>query len=109
MNLGQMTLIVFGILMIVGGAMGMKAGSKVSLIAGGTSGVLILVAYVVSRFNMNAGLWMGAVLALLLAGNFLMRWMKTGKVMPAAALMAVSLVALAILAQQIMGQRGGGS
>ena len=68
MTMGQTVLLLYGVLMIVGGAMGYRAGSNVSLYAGGGSGLVLIVAFVISRFNLSVGLWIGTVVGALLAG-----------------------------------------
>ena len=90
---GTTVLLVYAVLMVVGGAMGMRAGSKASLIAGASSGVLLMAAWGVTFVNVAAGLWMGAVIALLLTATFAKRFAKTKKFMPGGMLLAVSLIA----------------
>lgn len=99
MNLGPATLLIYAVLMLVGGFMGYaRAGSKVSLIAGVASGILLLVSWIVTRSHLVAGLWMGAGITLLLCVSFAMRLAKTGKFMPSGGLLLVSVVALLVLA-----------
>ena len=102
MALGPTTLLVYGVLMVLGGLMGLRAGSKTSLYAGAGSGVLLLVAWYVSRVNLAAGLWLGLVLTVLLAATFVGRWKKTGKFMPSGMLLLLSLVALVLLATSVL-------
>ena len=97
MGLGPTVLLVYGLLMIVGGVIGFRAGSKISLIAGGASGVLVLVAWFLTRSNLVAGLWMGSGVTLLLCGVTWMRVKKTAKFMPSGMLFAISVVALALV------------
>ena len=97
MSLGPMVLLVYGILMLLGGFMGYRAGSSASLIAGSTSGVLLLVAWLITWSQMALGLWIGVVIAGLLSATFAIRLVKTKKVMPAGGLMAISLLALVLL------------
>jgi uncharacterized membrane protein (UPF0136 family) len=94
---GTTVLLIYAVLMVVGGAMGMRAGSKASLIAGGSSGVLLLIAWGVTFVNLAAGLWAGAVIALLLTATFAGRLAKTRKFMPSGMLLAVSLIATIML------------
>jgi uncharacterized membrane protein (UPF0136 family) len=94
---GTTVLLIYAVLMVVGGAMGMRAGSKASLIAGGSSGVLLLIAWGVTFVNLAAGLWAGAVIALLLTATFAGRVAKTRKFMPSGMLLAVSLIATIML------------
>ena len=59
---------VFGALTIVGGVMGfVKKASKISLIAGGLCGVLLLIAGLMLRDKPQAGLILGGVVSLALA------------------------------------------
>ncbi len=97
MSLGPVVLLVFGVLMVLGGLMGHRAGSKASLISGSLSGLVLLGAWFVSRDHMAAGLWIGVGVSALLSAVFGMRLAKTGKVMPAGGLLAVSVVALGLL------------
>lgn len=97
MSLGPIVLVVYGMLMILGGLMGARAGSRVSLVAGAGSGVLLLVAWGITRSNMSAGLWMGELISLLLAVTFGARLARTRKVMPAGVLLVTSVIAFLLL------------
>ncbi len=108
MALGQIVLLVYALLILVGGVMGWRsAGSSASLVAGVGSGVALLVAYFISRANLAAGMWVGAVLALALAGFFAYRWNVTGKVMPAAGVLVLSLIAMAVMIYSALQARSG--
>ena len=80
----------FGLFMIIGGLIGFKAGSKVSLIAGLTSGALILLTYY-SQLVEKQKYFFLVVLGVLLTIIFFMRFLKTQKVMPSGMLLAMSL------------------
>ena len=97
MSFGQIVLLVYGLLMIVGGLMGYRAGSRVSLIAGGSSGVALLVAFAASLRFPVAGFWAGAVIGVALTGVFIRRVSATGKMMPSGALAGVSVIAWILL------------
>lgn len=97
MATGQIVLVVYALLILVGGLMGARAGSRASLIAGSASGTLLLAALVVSLFHMAAGLWIGTGVSLVLSVVFGNRLAKTGKLMPSGMLLAVSIVALLVL------------
>ena len=97
MQLGLTVLWVYGVLMLVGGLMGARAGSRASLVAGTASGGVLLIAWFVARSNPAAGLWTGSAISLLLCLTFAIRVRKTGRLMPAGALLAVSLLACALL------------
>jgi uncharacterized membrane protein (UPF0136 family) len=87
--------IIFGLLTIAGGVMGyVKAGSTPSLIAGSVSGILILAAAFLLPRSPVAGLVLGGVMSLLLAGYFLPALIRTGKMMPAAMMSLLSIVGI---------------
>ena len=85
---------IFGALTILGGVIGfVKAGSKASLIAGGVSGVLILVAaWLIMSGKVQAGLILGLVLSSVLEMRFLPAFVKTKKPMPAGMMAVLSLI-----------------
>ncbi len=93
---------IFGALTILGGVIGfVKAGSKASLIAGGVSGVLILVAaWLVMSGSAQAGLILGLVISSVLEMRFLPAFLKTKKPMPAGMMAVLSMIGtvLSILA-----------
>lgn len=93
--------IIFGLLTIAGGVMGyVKAGSTASIIAGGISGILLLVAAFLLPQQFAVALILAAVVSILLAGRFLPAFLKTGKMMPAGmmAILSVIGIVMAILA-----------
>ncbi len=105
MTLAQITLTVFALLMETGGIIGFfLKGSKPSLIAGAASGVLLIVAFAVTFFNMRVGLWIGAVVSLLLCLVFLIRLARTRKFMPSGMLLILSVAASVILLAAVLGE-----
>ena len=93
--------IVFGILTIAGGVIGyVKAGSMPSIIAGSISGILLLTAAFLLPEHRVAGLATGLIVALLLAGQFIPKFIRTGKAMPAGMMSILSVIGIvmAILA-----------
>ena len=93
LQIAQVVLGIYGMLLIVGGVMGMvKAGSLVSVIAGGIAGVIALVGLWISLSDPATGLLIGALLALVLTGMFINRFMATRKLMPAGMVLILSLV-----------------
>ena len=105
MTVAQITLIVFALLMETGGMIGyFVKRSKPSLIAGAASGGLLIVAFAVTFFNMPVGLWIGAVVSLLLCLVFGIRFAKTRKLMPSGMLLVLSVVASAILLVAVLGE-----
>ncbi len=99
MTLGQITLVVYALLMLLGGGIGfLNAKSKPSLIAGSISAILLGVAWFVSRSQETTGYLFGLIVAVLLLVVFGMRLKKTGKFMPSGMLLIFSVVAGTILA-----------
>jgi uncharacterized membrane protein (UPF0136 family) len=100
LEFAKLYLLFFGVLTIAGGVMGfVKAGSRASLIAGGVSGALLLLAgYLVGAGNLVAGLVLGLVLSLALAGQFAPKFFRTRKVMPAGMMAVLGIVGIAVTA-----------
>ncbi len=90
--------LLYGILSIVGGAIGYKqAGSQVSLISGFVSGLLLLVGAYLLFGGAALGPVLSAVISLLLVVVFAMRLAKTRKFMPAGLMIIVGIINLATL------------
>lgn len=91
-------LFIFGALTIAGGIIGyVKAGSPASIIAGSISGVLLLVSgYLIGSGKVQAGLILGIVLSLALAGRFLPAFLSTHKWMPAGMMAILSAIGLVL-------------
>jgi uncharacterized membrane protein (UPF0136 family) len=105
-SLGQAALFVYALVLGVGGVMGfVKAGSKMSFVAGLGSGALVLVALGVSLFEATPrnGFLVGLGVAVALTILFLRRYLKTRKAMPAGMLLGASagmaVLLLAVLAR----------
>ncbi len=89
----QISLLVYGILILLGGIMGfVKAKSKASLIAGGLSGVALLLAYMYSLQNLKDGLLAACGVTSLLTIVFAMRLAKTKKFMPSGMLLILTML-----------------
>ncbi len=89
--------IVFGILTIAGGVVGyVKAGSLPSIIAGSITGVLLLVAAFLLPEHRAAGLATAFIISLLLAGQFIPKFLRTGRVMPAGMMSILSVIAIIV-------------
>jgi uncharacterized membrane protein (UPF0136 family) len=87
--------IVFGALTIVGGVIGyVKAGSMASIIAGSISGVLLLVATFLLPEHRAAGLATAFIISLLLAAQFIPKFLRTGRVMPAGMMSILSAIGI---------------
>ncbi|MCG8365904.1 MAG: hypothetical protein MJA27_21540 [Pseudanabaenales cyanobacterium] len=95
MNFGVIMAIAYGLLAIVGGLMGYrKAASKVSLISGLISGLLLLLSGLLYAQGNPLGRILAAIVATLLIIVFIIRLTKTRKFMPAGLMTAVGIVAL---------------
>jgi uncharacterized membrane protein (UPF0136 family) len=100
LDLTRIYLFVFGVLAIAGGIVGfVKAQSRASLIAGGISGLLLLVAgYLMGSGNLSIGLILGIVVSVALAGRFVPSFIKTKKVMPAGLMALLSVAGIVLTA-----------
>jgi uncharacterized membrane protein (UPF0136 family) len=89
--------IVFGLLTIAGGIIGyVKAGSLPSIIAGALAGILLLIAAFLLPENQLWGLGLALFTSLLLAAQFVPKFIRTGKVMPAGMMSILSVVGIVI-------------
>ncbi len=92
-------LFVFGALTIAGGITGfVKAKSHPSLIAGGISGAALIVAgfLVGARERPLAGLALGMILSMSLAGRFIGAYKKSGKFMPAGLMSVLGMTGIVV-------------
>ncbi len=93
----------YGILSIIGGIIGYKsAGSKVSLISGTISGLLLLVAAYLQLQGQTWGLTISLILTSILVVVFAVRLGKTRKFMPAGLMVALGLAALIAMFSQLV-------
>ncbi|MGD1922172.1 MAG: TMEM14 family protein [Pleurocapsa sp.] len=88
----------YGLLSLVGGIFGYtKSKSKVSLISGGVSGLILLA---LAGFIYAGNQWLGFVAAgiiALLVVVFAIRWSKTKKFMPAVPMIFFGVVSLVLI------------
>lgn len=106
MNLGIIAAFGYGILAIVGGIIGyIQARSRVSLLSGSISGLLLILA---AYFQLQGQTW-GSILAVLVTAVlvvvFAFRLVKTRKFMPAGLMTILGLLALAVMVNQIVALR----
>lgn len=93
----------YGILSIIGGIIGYKsAGSKVSLISGTISGLLLLVAAYVQFQGQTWGLTLAAIITSILVIVFAVRFGKTRKFMPAGLMVGLGVAALIAMFSQLV-------
>jgi uncharacterized membrane protein (UPF0136 family) len=89
--------IIFGLLTILGGVIGyFKAGSVVSIIAGSITGILLLVAAWLLPEHVTSGLVLGFAVSILLAAQFVPKFIRTGKVMPPGLMSILSVIGVVI-------------
>ena len=89
--------VIFGLLTIVGGIIGfVKAGSTASIVAGSISGILLLIAAFILPAQIVTGLAIAAIVSLLLAGQFVPKFIKTGHMMPAGLMSILSVIGVIV-------------
>ena len=89
--------IIFGILTIVGGIIGyVKAGSTPSIIAGSITGILLIIGAWILPERRLAGLLIVLIVSLLLAAQFVPKFIRTGKAMPAGMMSILSVIGLIV-------------
>lgn len=91
--------LIYGILIAVGGVMGYRKGSTPSLIAGGLAGITLVGAAVAMMKNAySAGWWVSLIVALLLLGRFGSSALSKGlKMMPDGMVIILSIIVIAAL------------
>jgi len=95
MEAAKIYFIVFGALTIIGGIVGyLKAGSVASIIAGSIAGVLLLVAAFLLPEHRMVGLATALIISLLLAAQFVPKFLRTGRVMPAGMMSVLSVIGI---------------
>jgi len=95
MEAARIYIIVFGALTIVGGIVGyLKAGSVASIIAGSITGILLLVAAFLLPEHRTIGLATALIVSLLLAAQFVPKFLRTGRVMPAGMMSILSAIGI---------------
>jgi uncharacterized membrane protein (UPF0136 family) len=89
--------ILFGALTIAGGVIGyVKAGSVPSIVAGVITGVLLIASGFLLPDHRAAALTIALITSLLLAGQFIPKFFRTGKVMPAGIMSILSAISIIV-------------
>jgi uncharacterized membrane protein (UPF0136 family) len=102
MTLGIVTAFAYGILVLLGGIIGyIKANSKISLISGTFSGLLLILAATAKLQGQYWGLILAAVITAVLVVFFTFRLAKTRKFMPAGLMTILGIIALAVMVSQL--------
>ena len=95
MEAAKIYFVIFGILTVGGGVVGyIKAGSVASIIAGSITGVLLLVAAFLLPEHRAIGLATALIVSLLLAAQFIPKFLKMGRVMPAGLMSVLSVIGI---------------
>ncbi|MBD2385388.1 TMEM14 family protein [Cylindrospermum sp. FACHB-282] len=103
MNLGIIAALVYGILAIVGGIIGyIQANSKVSLVSGSISGLLLIFAAYLQFQGQTWALILAALVTAILVIFFAFRLAKTRKFMPGGLMIILGMLALAAMVNQIL-------
>jgi uncharacterized membrane protein (UPF0136 family) len=89
--------IIFGALTIIGGVIGyVKAGSLPSIVAGSITGVLLLIAGSLLPQHRAIGLTTALIISLVLAAQFVPKFFRTGRMMPAGLMSILSVIGLIV-------------
>jgi uncharacterized membrane protein (UPF0136 family) len=89
--------IIFGALTIIGGVIGyVRAGSLPSVIAGSITGVLLLIAGSLLPQHRAVGLTTALIISLVLAAQFVPKFFRTGRMMPAGLMSILSVIGLTV-------------
>jgi uncharacterized membrane protein (UPF0136 family) len=90
----DIVLIVYGLFLILGGFLGFRKGSKISLIMGLGSGILVLVGVWLLTFTPKTAWVFLTCLNALLCVSFISRLLKTRVFMPSGMLLLITLAVL---------------
>jgi uncharacterized membrane protein (UPF0136 family) len=97
MDATRLYFLIFGALTIIGGVIGyVKAQSVPSIVAGTITGILLLVAGWLLPTNRTAGLVTALIVSLLLAAQFIPKFFRAGKVMPAGLMSILSAIGIVV-------------
>jgi uncharacterized membrane protein (UPF0136 family) len=95
MKIAGIVILVYGILTLAGGVYGYALKqSVISLIAGGASGIILIISALTVLKKNSAGLYVSIVISLVLAVHFGLNFSKAPKLMPAGLMLLLSLIAV---------------
>lgn len=105
MNLAVLAAIVYGVMAFIGGTIGYRqAKSKMSLISGIASGILLLLGAIAQIQGHTWGLWLMTGVTAILTLVFAIRLIKTRKFRPAGFMLLYGTSTLVILITQLLTQ-----
>jgi len=87
-------LITYGLFLILGGFLGFKKGSKISLIVGAVSGALVLLGVWLLTISSHPAWIFLTCLTAFLSLSFIIRLIKTRKLMPSGMLLLITIAVL---------------
>ncbi|MFN6484519.1 MULTISPECIES: TMEM14 family protein [unclassified Nostoc] len=106
MNLGIVAAFAYGILALAGGVIGyIQATSRVSLISGSISGLLLIIAAFLQLQGQTWGSILAVLVTAVLVVFFAFRLAKTRKFMPAGLMTILGILALAVMVNQMVALR----
>ncbi len=106
MNLSIIASLAYGILAVMGGMIGhLYAASKVSLLSGWISGLLLIFAAYLQFKGIIWGFILAALVSAVLVVVFAFRLATTRKFMPAGLMLIFGMVTLAVMVNQLMALR----
>jgi uncharacterized membrane protein (UPF0136 family) len=89
--------LVFGVITIAGGIMGyVKAGSVISVVAGAITGILLIAAGVILPAHQEPGLILGLFTSAILAGQFILRTLRTRRLIPGGVMSVLSVIGIVV-------------
>src|SRR6184192_4287660 len=95
MEAAKLYFIIFGVLTIAGAIVGyLNAGSVASIIAGSITGVLLLVAAFLLPEHRTIGLATALIVSLLLAAQFVPKFLRSERVMPAGMMAILAVIGI---------------
>ena len=101
-NIAIIAAIAYGMLAIIGGIIGYtKVGSKISLISGSISGLLLIISGIIQLMGINWGLTFSTIITTILIITFMIRLAKTRKMMPGGLMIFTGIVAVAVMVYEI--------
>ncbi len=104
MELGIVAAFVYGILALIGGIIGyVQASSKISLLSGSISGLLLIIAAFWQLQGQIWGLFVAAFITAALVVFFSLRLAKTRKFMPSGLMIILGVLALVLMVNQMVG------
>lgn len=104
MEIGIVAAFVYGILALIGGIIGyVQASSKISLLSGSISGLLLIIAAFLQLQGQIWGLFVATFITAALVVFFSLRLAKTRKFMPSGLMIILGVLALILMVNQMVG------